>query len=98
MMRKRAYDLLLLRSICERIARMKDTQIIHVLDIAFAKVKRDGILLRQEMKRIKCLCLRFSDGWNGGRSRKAPIAGERSTGVLDDYALRVRRCLGSVMN
>ena len=71
---------------------MKDTEIIHKLNVALSKVERDGVLFRQEVKRIQSLCLSLRD-WRDLRGSREPlVAGKVSACVLDDHPLRTARC------
>lgn len=71
---------------------MKDTQIVHILNISLLESKRGTVLLSQEMQCIERLCLRFTDGRNISRARLRHEACEVAAGVLDQHSLRGVRC------
>ena len=71
---------------------MKDTQIVHILNISLLESKRGTVLLSQEMQCIECFCLCFSDGRDVGRARLRHEACEVAAGVLDQHSLRGARC------
>lgn len=60
---------LLFLCIRESIACMKDAQVVRELNIAFLEVERDGVLLGEEVQRIKRFGLRFGDGRDGAGTR-----------------------------
>lgn len=84
-------SLLILR-VREPITRMEDTQIIRELHVAFLEVERDGVFLGEKVQRVERFGLRFGDGWDICRARKALETGECAARVLDYEALR--RCGG----
>ena len=50
------------RCILEPISGMEDTQVIHILHIAFLEVQGSTMLLSQKMQCIQCFCLCLADG------------------------------------
>jgi hypothetical protein len=59
----KAYSLLLWR-VFVTISGMKYAEIVHVLDVALAKIEAYCMLLCQEMQSIKCFGLCLRDGGN----------------------------------
>jgi hypothetical protein len=76
---------------------MEDTQIIYVLNVAFAKIQTYIELLRQEMQCIKRLCLSLRYGRDILGPRKGLKASETSPRILDQNPRRCRVCLGLVI-
>lgn len=47
--------------VSEAISRVKDTQIVDVLDVTLLEIQSESELLPQEMKAVECLRLSFVD-------------------------------------
>ena len=50
---------LLLRGIYETISSMKDTHVVHILDVALLEIESDSMFLCKEMESIQSFSLRF---------------------------------------
>jgi hypothetical protein len=62
---------------------MENTQVINILNVAFLKIECQTELLRQEVKRIQSLSLRFRDWRNVFASREIKEACESTTSILN---------------
>lgn len=63
---------------------MENAEVINILNITLPEIKAQRVFLRQEVDRVQCLRLGFTNGRGGGGARKTLETGEVATGVLDD--------------
>lgn len=72
------------------ISRMKEGDIVDILNITFRKMSIYAELVTKKMKGVKCFCLRLSDGRDFGVARQLPEANEVAACVLQADTLRGR--------
>ena len=67
---------------------MEDGEIVDVLHVSFLEIRRDTILLPQEVERIQSFCLRFGDRRDILAARKGTEANKVAASVLQNNPVR----------